>query len=208
MPAWDLLIPHLGTRLVVMVCLMSALLVGHGRSAQEPGIEVRYLAPDIPTPPAIVEGMLQLAQVVPEDVVFDLGCGDGRIVVEAAADFGARAVGVDIDLRQVEKARTRAHEAGVPDRVTILHRDLLSVDLSEATVVTLYLGKKVNNLVRPMLEAGLDPGDRVVSHDFEIEGWHFSKRLTLRDHNNMEHNVYLWVIGQHRTPPRPVDLRD
>ena len=128
-------------------------------------------APYVPTPEHVVLRMLRLANVSAEDVVYDLGSGDGRIVILAAQKFGARGVGVEIDSQLVREARRRAERAGVADRVTFRQGNLFDTDLSDATVVTLYLWPDMNNRLRPKLQRELDPGDRVVSHSFDIDGW-------------------------------------
>jgi len=128
-------------------------------------------APYVPTPPHVVWRMLELADVSEDDVVYDLGSGDGRIVLAAADRFGARGVGIEIDPDLVQKARKKARQLGVADRVTFRQEDLFEADLSDATVVMLYLWPDMNNRLRPKLQRVLDPGDRVVSHSFDIDGW-------------------------------------
>src|SRR5262249_15386514 len=124
--------------------------------------DVAYVA----TPPTVVAKMLELAQVTKDDVVYDLGSGDGRIVIMAAQRFGARGVGVESNPDLVMEARENAHRAGVADRVQFLRQDLFETDLRAATVVTLYLMESVNRELRPKLWRELRPGTRVVSHDF------------------------------------------
>jgi SAM-dependent methyltransferase len=127
--------------------------------------------PYVPTPHAVVTKMLELTNVTPDDVVYDLGCGDGRIVITAARQYGARGVGVDIDPDRVWEARENAKEAGVAGRVQFLLQDLFDTDISAATVVTLYLTYEVNLQLRPKLWRELKPGTRVVSHDFSMGDW-------------------------------------
>jgi len=137
-------------------------------------------AQDVPfleTPDYAVDAMLELAQVTQADVVYDLGSGDGRIVIAAARDRGASAVGIESDPELVELSRVNAREAGVGDRVLFVEADLFDSDFHEATVVALYLLPKVNRKLRPLLEQQLAPGTRVVSHRFEIPGWTPSKRI-------------------------------
>jgi len=129
------------------------------------------LAPSYPTPQAVVERMLSLADIRPGEVVYDLGCGDGRIVITAAQKFSARAVGVEIRRDIYESTLAHVASLGLSDRVKIIHGDALKTDLSGADVVTLYLLTSSNERLRPVLEAQLKPGARVVSHDFEIRGW-------------------------------------
>jgi ribosomal protein L11 methylase PrmA len=118
--------------------------------------------PFVPTPEVVVDKMLELAKVGPSDVVYDLGSGDGRIVITAAKQYGARGIGVDIDPDRVREARQNAKAAGVADRVQFKEGDLFNTDLSEATVVTLYLLPEVNMRLRPKLFRELKPGTRVV----------------------------------------------
>jgi SAM-dependent methyltransferase len=136
-----------------------------------PGADTTKGAPYVPTPRHIVLRMLQLADVSGEDVVYDLGSGDGRIVLAAAERYGARGVGVEIDSGLVQKSRTKARHLGLTDRVTFQQGDLFEADLSDATVVMLYLWPDMNNRLRSKLQRELDPGDRVVSHSFDIDGW-------------------------------------
>jgi SAM-dependent methyltransferase len=127
-------------------------------------------APYITTPEPVVSAMLDLARVGRDDVVYDLGCGDGRIVIAAARERGARGVGVEIDLELVDRARVAARQAGVAERVRIERGDLFALDVREATVVMLYLGENLNTRLWPKLARELKPGARVVSHRFIIRG--------------------------------------
>lgn len=134
-------------------------------------IQTKNLAPYVPSPQSIVDRMLELAGTHAGETVYDLGCGDGRVVVTAAQKFRAKAVGVEISQRMVKEANENIKRAGVEDRASIIHGDLMDVDLSPANVVVLYLLRDSNDLVRPKLEKTLKPGTRVVSHDYEIRGW-------------------------------------
>jgi SAM-dependent methyltransferase len=128
--------------------------------------------PYVPTPQPIVDRMLDLASVGRRDVLFDLGCGDGRIVITAAKDRGARGTGIDIDPARIKEARENAQAAGVSDRVDFRQADLFKSDFSQATVVTLYLLPVINQKLRPQLWRQLKVGTRVVSHDFDMgEEW-------------------------------------
>lgn len=129
------------------------------------------VVPHLGTPDTVAHAMLKLAQVGPDDVVYDLGSGDGRIVIMAARDFGARAIGVEIDSSLVAKARAQAQEAGVADRVTFIEGDIFLTDIQPASVVVLYLGDEFNLRLRPRLRADLKPGSRVVSHRFRMGDW-------------------------------------
>lgn len=145
----------------------------------------------VPTPPAVVDAMLKVADVKPTDVVYDLGSGDGRIVIAAAQQRGARGVGVDIDPLRVEEATENARKAGVSDRVQFRQQDLFQTDLREATVVTLYLLPELNLQLRPKLLRELKPGSRIVSHAFSMGDWK-PDRVILVDGRV----VYYWVVPE------------
>ena len=146
--------------------------------------------PFVPTPEAVVDEMLALAKVGPGDVVYDLGSGDGRIVI-AAAKQGARAVGIDIDPQRIREARSNARQAGVADRVEFRQGDLFESDISEASVVTLYLLTAVNRQLRPKLLSELKPGTRVVSHAFDMGDW---KPVATRHIG--QSTVYFWIVPE------------
>jgi SAM-dependent methyltransferase len=145
----------------------------------------------VPSSPAVVKAMLDMARVGPGDVVYDLGCGDGEIVI-AAALLGARGVGVDIDPERVTNARRNAVQAGVTDRVTFVEQDLFETDVSAATVVTLYLGPELNKRLRPKLLRELRPGTRIVSHDFSMGDWVPERTMTVPQAPG--HQVLLWRV--------------
>src|SRR5262249_7616111 len=131
-----------------------------------------------PTRHAIADAMLQLAQVGPSDIVFDLGSGDGRIPIIAAQKYGARGMGIERDAKLGEQARQNARDAGVESRVTFTRGDLFTADLSTATVVALYLSPSMNRELAPKLQHELTTGTRVVSHQFPIPGWTPETRTT------------------------------
>lgn len=160
----------------------------HGRS------DAPDLAPFVPTPMAVVEKMLELAEVDPEDIVYDLGCGDGRIVIAAAKKYGARGVGVDLDPQRIEESNTAAKEAGVEGLVEFRFQDAMKVDLSSATVVTIYLLPESNEILRPMLEKQLKPGAMVVSHNYSIPGWKDREvdYSSVMDDGGEEHSIYVY----------------
>ena len=143
----------------------------------------------VKTPQRVVERMLEMADVSEDDVVYDLGSGDGRFVITAAQQFGARGVGIEIDPELIRTARSKARLAGVSDRVTFRKANFFDVDLHEASVVTLYLGGDLNLQLRPTLLLQLDPGDRVVSHDFDMGAWTPDRVEKLAGST-----VYLWTI--------------
>ncbi|MEM3730337.1 MAG: class I SAM-dependent methyltransferase [Candidatus Bathyarchaeia archaeon] len=154
-----------------------------------------YIAPYVPSPPQVIRQMLILAQLKPGEVFFDLGAGDGRAVIMAAKDFGARAVGVELREDLVKKALNSVYEEGLQDKVTIVNGDMFSVDLSSADVVFLYLTTSANEKIRPKLEAELRPGVRVVSHDYEIVGWKPVKVENFCENQTLgypSHTIYLY----------------
>lgn len=157
-------------------------------------ISVEVLAPFVPTPMEVVERMLELAQVTKDDVVYDLGCGDGRIVIMAAKKYGAKGVGVDIDPEMVKESKENARKERVEDKVTILLQDAFETDLSNATVVTLYLLTESNLKLRPKLFGELKPGARVVSHDFGMGDWEPESVVRMEGKDGLPHTIYLWTI--------------
>jgi SAM-dependent methyltransferase len=150
------------------------------------------LAPYVQTPQEVVERMLQLAQVGRNDVVYDLGCGDGRLVITAARKYGARGVGVDFDPNLVKESRANAEKAGVAALVEFRDQDALTVDVSSATVVTLYLLTSSNLKLRPILTKALRPGARIVSHQFGMGDWQPETQETLMAADGSTHILYLW----------------
>lgn len=139
--------------------------------------------------------MLKLAAVKKSDVVYDLGCGDGRIVVTAAQKFGAHGVGVDINPERIREATENAKQAGVSDRVKFVQKNLFEADIHDATVVTLYLLSDVNLRLRPKLLKDLKPGTRIVSHSFDMGDWKPEKEVSANGRR-----LYLWIIGKTPAP--------
>ncbi|HEV3471255.1 MAG TPA: class I SAM-dependent methyltransferase [Pyrinomonadaceae bacterium] len=156
---------------------------------------VKLDVPYVPTPEVIVERMLRMAKVGKDDVVYDLGCGDGRIVVTAASRYGARGVGYDLNPQRITESNANAVKAGVADRVRFVQGDLFRADLSEATVVTLYLLPDVNLKLRPKLLADLKPGTRVVSHNYGMGDWE-PKEVAEIEIQGTTHYIYSWVIPE------------
>jgi len=150
------------------------------------------LAPYIPTPQDVVDRMLEVAQVTNKDTVFDLGCGDGRVVVTAAKKYGARGVGIDIDKDRISESRRNARDAGVSALVRFEQGDILNADVSTATVVTLYLVSSANLKLRPLLTKQLQPGARIVSHAFGMGDWQPDKVDKFTDARGDERVIYLW----------------
>jgi ubiquinone/menaquinone biosynthesis C-methylase UbiE len=162
-------------------------------AAEEPSRPARKLDVwYVPTPHEIVDRMLDVARVRPGDVVYDLGCGDGRMVIAAAKKFGTRGVGVDLDPRRIREARANAKAAGVEDLVRFEVGDMFETDISEATVVMLYLLPDLNRRLMPKLRSELKPGARVVSHDFDMgKTWPPERYVKLGTSG-----IYLWTIPQ------------
>jgi len=145
----------------------------------------------VPTPPAVVDAMLAMANVRDGDVLYDLGSGDGRIPIAAAKKFKVRAVGIDIDPQRIKEARENAQEAGVTDEVTFRQEDLFQTDISQASVVTLYLLDRLNEKLRPRLLAELKPGTRIVSHAFRMGDWEPEKSQEID--GSM---IYFWTVPE------------
>jgi len=159
----------------------------HGRA------DAADLAPWVPTPQPVVDKMLELAQVTKDDIVYDLGCGDGRIPVTAAQRYGCRAWGYDIDPRRIKESLENVEKNDVGDLVTIERRDIFTLDLSGANVVTLYLLPSLNVKLIPQLEK-LKPGSRIVSHDFSMKGVIPDKVVNVEeDDSSLDHTIYLWT---------------
>ena len=147
--------------------------------------------PYVPTPQVVVDAMLEVGGVKPGDVLYDLGSGDGRIVVTAAKRFGVRGVGIDINPERIQEAEANARAAGVQHLTEFREEDLFKADFSEATVVTMYLLPSVNNRLKPRLLSELKPGTRIVSHAFDIEGWE-PERVVEVDGRT----IYFWVVPE------------
>ncbi len=168
-------------------------------AAQNQIFDSRSLAPFVPTPEKVVEQMLQAADVQADDLVYDIGSGDGRILFAAAKDFHADAVGVEINALLARQTVERARELGLDDKVRVIQKDVFEVDLSPATVVTVYLLSSSNEKLKPKLEADLAEGARVVSHDFQFRGWTPEKTVEVTGHTPRTHRVYVYRIGSHKT---------
>ena len=184
-------------RVALVACAVVALLTSNTFCAEEESKERKPARkPDVHfvgTPHEVVEMMLLLAKVQKDDVVYDLGCGDGRIVVAAAKKYGCKAVGYDIDPKRVKESLDNVKKNNLEALVTIEEKDIFTLDLSAASVVTLYLLPRLNVKLIPQLEK-LKPGCRIVSHDFDMKGVKPDMVLTMTPRNdNAEHTVYLWT---------------
>lgn len=187
-------------RKIILAC---AVLAGGCAAGSFRPPDVRY----DPTPMEVVGAMLELAALRPDDVVADLGCGDGRLVIEAVRRGAARGLCVDIDRDLIAKARDNARAAGVAERIAFVNEDLFAVDLRGVSVVTLFLSAQVNRELRPKLVQELAPGARVVSHWHDMGDWPPRRTLRLRPGGGRERPVYLWVIPSSPAPPAPPAAR-
>ncbi|USA40032.1 SAM-dependent methyltransferase [Pelagerythrobacter marinus] len=165
-----------------LLAVVAAVLAGCG-----PRVDIHY----VPTPEPVVDAMLDMAAIEEGDVLYDLGSGDGRIPIAAARQFGVRAVGIEIDPRLVREARANAKAAGVAHLVEFREADLFATDFSDADVVTLYLGDTLNLRLRPQLLEQLEPGDRVVSHDFAMGDWPPDEKRIVANRP-----VYKWTVPE------------
>jgi SAM-dependent methyltransferase len=179
--------PWTRRRALVSLCAAALVLGVASAAAQAPG------APFVPTPLPVVERMLELAKVTPGDVVYDLGSGDGRVVITAAQRYGARGVGIELNPVWVRDARRFAEALGVADKVTFRIEDLFTTDLREATVVTLYLYPAMNRKLAPRLLAELRPGARIVSHEYGIGDWPPDRTESMVV-NGERHVIHFWTV--------------
>ena len=170
------------------------LALASGTSCYSQGFSKENLAPYIPSPEIVVDKMLEAARVKPDEVVYDLGSGDGRIVIAAARKYRARAVGVELRGDLCKSTLARIQALGLSDRITLIHGNLLKVDLSPADVVTLYLLTSSNERLRPNLEKYLKLSARVVSNDFEIRGWKPADVVQI-DAGGVMHTIYVYEMG-------------
>jgi SAM-dependent methyltransferase len=168
-------------RALALICTISLLAAAMGAGEKE--------VPYVPTPTSVVDAMLEMAEVRKTDTVYDLGCGDGRIVISAAKKYGAKGFGVDIDPERIRESEENARAAGVADRVDFAVKNLYDIDLAQVDVVTLYLLPSVNMKLRPKLFKELRPGARVVSHAFDMGDWKPDAHRVVDGRN-----VYLWIM--------------
>jgi precorrin-6B methylase 2 len=176
-------------RVLLLLACAAALCASPGLAQIPQG---KSLAPYVPTPQEVVDRMLAMAEVTKDDVVYDLGCGDGRIPITAAKRYGARAVGIDIDPGRIRESEANAKAAGVEHLVKFVLQDVTTADVSPATVVTLYLLTSSNLMLRPMLTKQLRPGARIVSHSFNMDDWKPTKVEDFEDASGYKRTLYLW----------------
>jgi SAM-dependent methyltransferase len=167
-----------------ILCSISSLIYAQ-ESAVSP--DVRY----VPTRQEVVDAMLELADVNDDDIVYDLGCGDGRIVITAAKEYGATGVGIDIDPERIKEANENARKAKVTDKVKFRTGNLFETDFSEASVVTLYLLTSLNLKLRPILLSQLKPGTRIVSHSFSMGDWEPEQTIYVNGST-----IYFWIVPE------------
>jgi SAM-dependent methyltransferase len=185
-----------GLRTILYAVILASSVAGNSCAEQPTPGPSSLRAPDVhyePTSPDVVEVMLGLANVKAGEVVYDLGCGDGRIVITAVREFGARGVCVDIDPQRIAESQKNARAAAVADHIRFLNQDLFATDLSEAAVVMLFLSPALNLKLRPKLLRELKPGARIVSHWHDMGDWKPQKTVRVQS-SGRERSVYLWVI--------------
>lgn len=161
--------------------------------AQKPEFHPNQLAPFVPSPYQIVSKMLELAKIKPGEKVYDLGSGDGRVVIFAAQKYDAKAVGIELSPRLVKSSQEEIKRLGLTDRASIVHGDVFEAELGDADVVILYLMRDSNNTLKPKLEKALKPGARVISHDYEIEGWKPQHEERV-DAYRRSHKIYVYQM--------------
>jgi cyclopropane fatty-acyl-phospholipid synthase-like methyltransferase len=192
----------LGTSLAGVLLLFGAFATpaaaqSAARTPQEHHAFTNKLAPYVASPAKVVDKMLELANLKPGETLYDLGCGDGRVLIAAAEKYKAKAVGVEISPRLVAKATANIAKQGVSDLAHVIEGDVLSADLSHADVVTIYLATSLNEKLRPRFERMLRPGARVISHDYAIPGWKATKVERTEDHHH--HAIYVYEMPPTRT---------
>ena len=185
-----------GFRKILRVIVLAAFVTGIGCGEQPSAGQSPLRKPDVhyePTAPEVVQVMLRLAGIKAGEVVYDLGCGDGRIVIAAVQQFGARGVCVDIDPQRISESRENARAAGVDDRIRFLNQDLFTTDVSDAAVVMLFLWPELNLKLRPKLLRELKPGARIVSHWHDMGDWKPEKTERVTS-GGRARSIYLWTI--------------
>ena len=175
----------------LLLLAVEGLLFAQNRPVLGQKPQAMRLAPSVPTPPNVVDRMLEAAHLKAGETLYDLGSGDGRVLIAAAQKFGAKAVGIEISKESVAASTKRIKDLKLDDKVQVIEGDLLKIDLSSADVVTLYLLTKSNDMLRPQLEKQLKPGARVVSHDYAIRGWQ-PTRIETVEALKREHLLYVY----------------
>jgi SAM-dependent methyltransferase len=181
-------------RRISLSTIVLCLIVSSGLNLPLSQAQEGKIVPYVPTPQAVVDRMLELAQVKKGDVVYDLGSGDGRIVVTAAKKYGVKAIGFEIDPQRIKESHENIKKAGVENLVEIRQQDIRTVDLSQASVLTMYLLPEVNLMIRPNIWKQMKPGSRIVSHDFDMGDWKPLKTEQIKDDSSWDHTLYLWHV--------------
>lgn len=167
---------------------------------QDPGVKDDIVIRYVPTPQDIVDEMCKLGAVGPEDVIYEPGCGDGRMIITAVGKFKAkRGLGIDLDPKRIEESLANAKKAGVEDKIEFRKGDILKIDdkeIAQASVVLLYLGNEMDLAIRPQLLRALKPGSRIISHRFTMGDWKPTKSLDLKGQDGDDYKVHLWVVGE------------
>jgi ubiquinone/menaquinone biosynthesis C-methylase UbiE len=189
---------HIDIRRSALAALLAAAPLTLMRAIEPPrmpGIQAQKLAPYVTSPQPIVEKMLEVARLKNGETIYDLGCGDGRILFSAVKNFGARAVGVEISPSLAKRAQQTLESQGMQEQVKVIQGDMMAVDVSGANVVSLYLMTEANEQLRPKLERELKPGSRVVSLEFKIKGWKPAREETVQVHNHA-YKIYLYEVSK------------
>jgi hypothetical protein len=186
----------------LLVALALTVLAAAPAAAQAPRHDRPLDVPYVPTPESVVTAMLEIANVKPDDVVYDLGSGDGRIVITAATRFGAFGVGIELNPKRIREAEGNARDVNASGRVEFLLGDIFEADIGPATVVTLYLLPDINRRLLPKLRSELRPGTRIVSHNYDLGDWPPERHRTV-DVGGTRHDVYLWVVPATTESARP-----
>lgn len=181
-----------GLAVSALVCFLASSVLCFGQNDLDPF--TKKLAPSVGSPENAIEKMLQAADLKPGETLYDLGCGDGRILLRAVKKYDVKAVGIEISKSLAQKAAENAKKKGLEDRVKIIHGDFMKEDLSAANVVTLYLAPTANDALRPNLERELKPSTRVVSYDYPIKGWTPMNTWETSGHLGDTHTIYLYEV--------------
>ncbi len=180
-------------RMILNTAAFTLILPLIGLAQGNSGIKPNSLAPYVNSPAPVVDRMLELANLKPGETLFDLGSGDGRVLIAAASKFDVKAVGVELSERLVKRSQQRILEEGLSNKASVLHENMLDADISSADVVILYLLRDANDKIRPKLEASLRPGTRVVCHDYEIRGWK-PLRVEEAEAFKRKHKIYVYEM--------------
>ena len=185
--------PHAASACALLLWSVVPVNYAQGIFAQSKDRKTNSLAPYVTSPQQIVDKMLQAVDLKPGETIYDLGSGDGRVLITAVQKYSAKAVGVELDEKLCLATTEKIQKLGLQNRAKVIHGNMLEVDISPADVVVLYLNTESNDIIRPALEKQLRPGTRVVSHDFQIRGWTAMKVESAQAHNR-SHKIYIYEI--------------